>query len=40
MSESPVAKPRHGISLDVYAVTLALVLALFVHLNLIPPIQW
>jgi hypothetical protein len=40
MSESTAAAPRRGISLDVYAVTLALVLALLVRLNLIPAIQW
>jgi hypothetical protein len=34
------AAPRRGISLDVYAVTLALVLALLVRLNLIPSIRW
>jgi hypothetical protein len=34
------ASLRRGISLDTYAVTLALVLALLIHLNLIPPIQW
>jgi hypothetical protein len=34
------AAPRRGISLDVYAVTLALALALLVRLNLIPPIKW
>jgi hypothetical protein len=28
------------ISLDVYAVALALVLALLVRLNLLPPIKW
>jgi hypothetical protein len=39
MPESTTA-PRRGISLDVYAVTLALVLALLVRLNLIPPIKW
>jgi hypothetical protein len=40
MEKTAVAAPWHGISLDVYAVTLALILALLVHLNLIPPIQW
>jgi hypothetical protein len=29
-----------GISLDVYAVTLALILALLVRLNLIPFVRW
>jgi hypothetical protein len=38
----PEAKsvPRRGISLDVYAVVLALVLAVLVRLNLIPPVKW
>jgi hypothetical protein len=40
MSESSAAAPRRGLSLDVYAVTLALALALLVRLNLIPPIKW
>ncbi len=38
MSE-PTA-PRRGISLDVYAVVLALALALLVRLNVIPPVKW
>jgi hypothetical protein len=28
------------ISLDIYAVVLALILALLVRLNLIPPVKW
>jgi hypothetical protein len=36
----PTAAPRRGISLDVYAVTLALALALLIRLNLIPPVKW
>jgi len=32
--------PRRGFSLDVYAVGLALALALLVRLNLIPTIKW
>lgn len=40
MSESTVAAPRRAISLDIYAVTLALLLALLVRFNLIPPIKW
>jgi hypothetical protein len=32
--------PRRGLSLDVYAVALALLLALLVRLNLIPSIKW
>jgi hypothetical protein len=40
MSESTAAAPRRGISLDLYAVTLALVLALLVRLNLLPPVKW
>jgi hypothetical protein len=31
---------RRGLSLDVYAVTLALILVLLVRLNLIPTIKW
>ena len=31
---------RHTLSLDGYAVALALVLALLVRLNLLPPIKW
>jgi hypothetical protein len=38
MPEVPVK--RSGIPLDVYAVALALVLALLVRFNLIPAIQW
>jgi hypothetical protein len=34
------AAPRRGISIDVYAVTLALVLAVLIRLNLIPPVKW
>jgi hypothetical protein len=40
MPDSTVAVPRRSISLDVYAVTLALVLALLVRFNLLPPIKW
>jgi len=40
MPEDTVAAPRRGISLDVYAVALALVLALLVRFNLIPPVKW
>jgi hypothetical protein len=40
MSENSAAASRRGISLDFYAVTLALLLALLVRLNLIPPIRW
>jgi hypothetical protein len=36
----PTAVPRRGISLDVIAVALALVLALLVRFNLIPPVKW
>jgi len=32
--------PRRGISLDVYAVALALILALLVRLNVIPTVKW
>jgi len=31
---------RRGLSLDVYAVVLALALSLLVRFNLIPPIKW
>ncbi len=40
MSNTTAAAPRRGISLDAYAVALALILALLVRLNLIPKIQW
>jgi hypothetical protein len=40
MPESTAAALRRGLSLDVYAVLLALALALLVRLNLIPPIKW
>jgi len=40
MPDSTAAAPRRGLSLDVYAVTLALVLALLVRFNLVPPIKW
>jgi hypothetical protein len=40
MPEVKPAAPRRSISLDVYAVTLALLLALLVRLNLIPPVKW
>ena len=39
----PNAEPtatRRGLSLDWYAVALALLAALLVRLNLIPPIKW
>ena len=34
------AAPRRGVSLDVYAVALALLLALLVRLNVIPAVNW
>ena len=40
MPEAKSATPRRGISLDVYAVTLALVLALLVRFDLLPPVKW
>jgi hypothetical protein len=40
MPEANAAAPRRAISLDVYAVALALVLALLVRFNLVPPIKW
>ena len=38
MPEIPVKRSR--IPLDVYAVALALLLALLVRFNLIPPVSW
>ncbi len=38
MSEVPAKKS--GVSLDVYAVALALVLAALVKFHLIPPVPW
>jgi len=32
--------PRRGLSLDIYAVALALVLALLVRLNILPAVKW
>lgn len=32
--------PRRGLSLDVYAVVLALLAALLVRLNLLPAVRW
>jgi hypothetical protein len=40
MPDSNSAAPRRGISLDVCAVTLALLLALLVRFNLIPLVKW
>jgi len=40
MSKTNTTASQRGISLDVYAVALALVLALLVRLNLIPPVKW
>jgi hypothetical protein len=40
MPDPSPAAPRRGLSLDVYAVTLALLLALLVRFNLIPPVKW
>ena len=40
MSKTNSVASNRGISLDVYAVSLALVLALLERLNLIPPIKW
>ena len=40
MPEVNSAAPRRSIPLDVYAVTLALLLAILVRLNLIPPVKW
>ena len=40
MPESTTTAPRRGLSLDVSAVILALLLALLVRFNLLPPIKW
>jgi hypothetical protein len=40
MPETKSAAHTRGLSLDLYAVALALVLALLVRLNLLPPIKW
>jgi hypothetical protein len=40
MAESSSIPTKRGISLDLYAVALALILALLVRLNLIPPVRW
>ena len=32
--------PRRGLSLDIYAVALALFLALLVRLNILPAVKW
>lgn len=40
MSKANSVVPSRGISFDVYAVLLALLLALLVRLNVIPPIKW
>ncbi|MGA2851470.1 MAG: hypothetical protein ABSE46_20910 [Terracidiphilus sp.] len=40
MPDSNVAAPRRSLSLDVSAVILALLLALLVRFNLLPPIKW
>jgi hypothetical protein len=40
MPEVNSAAPRRGISLDVFAVALALALALLVRFNLVPPVKW
>jgi hypothetical protein len=37
---NPANSSQHTISLDAYAVLLALILALLVRLNLVPPIKW
>jgi len=34
------ANSKRGLSLDIYAVGLSLVLALLVHFNLLPAITW
>jgi hypothetical protein len=40
MSKTDSTAPQRGISLDLYAVLLALILALLVRFNLIPPVKW
>lgn len=40
MKEAAAPVSRRGLSLDVYAVALALALALLVRFNLIPPVKW
>lgn len=40
MPKPASAAPQRGISPDLYAVALALLLALLVRFNLIPPIKW
>jgi hypothetical protein len=40
MPEITPTAPRRGLSLDLYAVGLALILALLVRFNIIPPVQW
>jgi len=36
----PAMNPKRALSLDVYAVALALILALLVRFNLLPQITW
>jgi len=40
MSNTQPTASRRGLSLDWYAVALALLAALLVRLNLIPPVKW
>jgi len=40
MPEPNGTPARRGLSLDVYAVTLSLILALLVRFNLIPAVKW
>jgi hypothetical protein len=40
MPKTEAAAQKRGISLDIYAVALALILALLVRINLIPPVKW
>jgi hypothetical protein len=40
MSEQSTTRARRSVPLDVYAVALALMLALLVRFNLIPPVTW
>ena len=40
MSDDKVPTQRTALSIDLYAVALALILAALVRLNVIPPIKW
>ena len=40
MPEPTATSTRRGLSLDIYAVALSLILALLVRFNLIPAVKW